>query len=50
MDHDARCSWLKAPRYGGYAMEVGCLARVLVGYGLGKPEFAAAVTKFLDDY
>ncbi len=25
-------SWLKAPRYHGQAMEVGCLARVLVAY------------------
>jgi len=49
LDFDARYSWLKAPRYDGRAMEVGCLARVLVGYGLGKPEFVAAVTHFLSD-
>jgi len=49
LDLDARYSWLKAPRYDGQPMEVGCLARVLVGYGLGKPEFVAAVTHFLDE-
>jgi [NiFe] hydrogenase large subunit len=30
-------------------MEVGPLARVLVGYGLGKPEFVAAVNTFLGE-
>jgi [NiFe] hydrogenase large subunit len=49
LDFDSRYSWLKAPRYDGQAMEVGCLARVLVGYGLGKSKFVSAVTKFLDD-
>jgi len=49
MDYDARYSWLKAPRYDGHAMEVGCLSRVLVGYGLGKTEFVAAVTNFLSE-
>jgi len=49
LNFDDRYSWLKAPRYDGQAMEVGCLARVLVGYGLGKPEFVSAVTKFLDN-
>ena len=33
LDTDARYSWLKAPRYGDIPMEVGPLARVLVGYG-----------------
>lgn len=42
-----RYSWSKAPRYGGVAMEVGPLARVLVGYGSGKPEFVTAVEDFL---
>jgi [NiFe] hydrogenase large subunit len=49
LDHDERYSWLKAPRYDSQPMEVGCLARVLVGYGLGKPEFVSAVTRFLDE-
>jgi len=42
-----RYSWSKAPRYGGDAMEVGPLARVLVGYGLGKSEFVTAVQDFI---
>ncbi len=49
LDVDDRYSWFKAPRYDGAAMEVGPLARVLVGYGLGRPEFVAAVNTFLDD-
>lgn len=44
-----RYSWLKAPRYDGTAMEVGPLARVLVGYGLGRAEFVNAVQGFLGE-
>lgn len=40
-------SWLKAPRYGGEVMEVGPLARMLVGYASGKPEFVHAVERTL---
>lgn len=47
LDKEARYSWLKAPRYGGAPMEVGPLARILVGYGKGKPVFVDAVTNFL---
>lgn len=47
MDLNDRYSWLKAPRHGGEAMEVGPLARVLVGYGLGQAEFVNAVQGFL---
>jgi [NiFe] hydrogenase large subunit len=42
-----RYSWLKAPRYRGEPMEVGPLARMLVGYGRGKTEFVNAVDDFL---
>lgn len=49
LDQDGRYSWLKAPRYDGDPMEVGPLARVLVGYGLGRPEFVEAVQNFLYD-
>jgi [NiFe] hydrogenase large subunit len=49
MDLHARQSWLKAPRYDDEAMEVGPLARVLVGYGLGRSEFVTAVQRFLDE-
>jgi [NiFe] hydrogenase large subunit len=43
-----RYSWLKAPRYMGEPMEVGPLARVLVGYGRGEPVFVNTVNEFLD--
>ncbi|WP_372677030.1 nickel-dependent hydrogenase large subunit [Desulfosarcina sp.] len=49
MDLDSRYSWLKAPRQDGEAMEVGPLARVLVGYGLGQAEFVNPVHQFLID-
>ena len=49
MDLDNRYSWLKAPRHDGEAMEVGPLARVLVGYGLGQAEFVDPVQQFLQD-
>lgn len=49
LDVNDRYSWFKAPRYDGAAMEVGPLARVLVGYGLGKPEFVSAVDTFLGE-
>ena len=49
MDLDNRYSWLKAPRHGENAMEVGPLARVLVGYGLGQREFVEPVEQFLID-
>jgi [NiFe] hydrogenase large subunit len=43
-----RYSWLKAPRYDGYPMEVGPLARILVAYAKGQPEVIAAVGTFLE--
>lgn len=46
---DDRYSWFKAPRYDGSAMEVGPLARVLVGYASGRSEFVQAVENFLGD-
>ncbi len=42
-----RYSWLKAPRYKREPMEVGPLARVLVGYRRGKSVFVDAVNGFL---
>lgn len=48
LDVSDRYSWLKAPRHGGEAMEVGPLARVLVGYGRGQAEFVHAVQDFLN--
>jgi hydrogenase large subunit len=32
LDEGAKYSWIKAPRWKGNAMEVGCLSRVLLGY------------------
>jgi Ni,Fe-hydrogenase I large subunit len=44
LDTDAKYSWLKAPRYDGKAMEVGPLARMVVGFAAGKKEIVDAVT------
>ena len=43
LDVDKKYSWLKAPRYDGKPMEVGPLARMIVGYASGQPEIKAAV-------
>jgi hydrogenase large subunit len=42
-------SYLKTPRWKGNAMEVGPLARVLVGYARGREDFKAVVDKALTD-
>ncbi|MGD0579136.1 MAG: nickel-dependent hydrogenase large subunit [Bryobacteraceae bacterium] len=47
LDETKAYSWLKAPRWKGNAMEVGPLARVLVGYASGKPEFKEVVGEAL---
>jgi len=44
---DEKYSWLKAPRYDGEVMEVGPLARVLVGYAAGAAEVTAPVDRAL---
>ncbi len=43
LDVDKKYSWLKAPRYDGKPVEVGPLARMVVGYASGQPEIKAAV-------
>lgn len=43
LDTEGKYSWLKSPRYEGRPMEVGPLARVLVGYASGRQEFRALV-------
>ena len=43
-----RYSWLKAPRYMGQPMEVGPLARVLVGYLRRRDSFVDVVDNFLE--
>ena len=40
---DSKYSWLKAPRYAGHAVEVGPLARMLIGYAKGVPAVQQAV-------
>jgi Ni,Fe-hydrogenase I large subunit len=35
LDVDAKYTWLKAPRYDGLAVEVGPLARMMIGYARG---------------
>jgi hydrogenase large subunit len=43
LDVDKKYSWLKTPRYDGKPMEVGPLARMVVGYAAGKKEIKAAI-------
>lgn len=39
LDFDKEYSFLKTPRWKGHAMEVGPLARMVIGYAKGIPEF-----------
>jgi len=47
LDENGAYSWLKAPRWKGNAMEVGPLARMLVGFASGRTEFKEVVTAAL---
>jgi hydrogenase large subunit len=49
IDENAKYSWIKAPRWRGHAMEVGPLARYVVGYAKGMPEFKEPTEKLLKD-
>ncbi len=49
LDEKAKYSWVKAPRYKGQPMEVGPLARYVIGYAQGRPEFKEPVDKVLTD-
>jgi hydrogenase large subunit len=49
LDESAKYSWIKAPRWRGNAMEVGPLARYIIGYAQGNPEFKEPVDKLLKD-
>ncbi|MEQ1623499.1 MAG: nickel-dependent hydrogenase large subunit [Sediminibacterium sp.] len=49
LNTNEKYSYLKTPRWKGNAMEVGPLARVLVGYASGKPEYKEVVDKALKD-
>jgi hydrogenase large subunit len=39
LDENAKYSWIKSPRWRGHAMEVGPLARFVIGYVQNIPEF-----------
>ena len=41
---DGKYSWVKTPRWNGHAMEVGPLARMLVGFASGHEEYKDIVT------
>ncbi len=43
LDEKSGYSWLKTPRWKGHALEVGPLARMLVGYASGRAEFKEVV-------
>ncbi len=47
LDENGGYSFVKAPRWQGHAMEVGPLARVLVGFASGRDEFKEVVTEAL---
>jgi hydrogenase large subunit len=49
LDEGAKYSWLKAPRWRGHAMEVGPLARYLVGYARGREDIKAQVDGLLGE-
>jgi hydrogenase large subunit len=47
IDEGAKYSWIKAPRWRGRAMEVGPLARYIIGYVQNNPEFKEPVDRTL---
>jgi hydrogenase large subunit len=47
LDENGKYSWLKTPRWKGNAVEVGPLARLIVGYASGKQEFKDVVNDAL---
>jgi hydrogenase large subunit len=49
LDESAKYSWIKSPRWKGNAVEVGPLARTIIGYAQGKPEFKEPADKLLGD-
>ena len=49
LDEAEKYSWIKAPRWRGHAMEVGPLARFVVGYAQKKPQFREPVEKLLHE-
>jgi hydrogenase large subunit len=49
LDEDAKYSFIKAPRWKGHAMEVGPLARYVVAYAKGIPEFKEPTDQLLKE-
>ncbi len=49
LDEEAKYSWIKSPRWKGNAVEVGPLARYIIGYAQNKAEFKDPVDKLLKD-
>ncbi|MCW1841938.1 nickel-dependent hydrogenase large subunit [Prosthecomicrobium hirschii] len=47
LDEGGKYSWIKAPRWKGHAVEVGPLARYVVGYVQKRPEFKEPTDRFL---
>jgi len=47
LDENGAYSWLKAPRWKGNAVEVGPLARMLVGFASGRADYKEVVTAAL---
>lgn len=43
IDENAKYSWIKAPRWRGHPMEVGPLARYIIGYASGHKEFTEQI-------
>lgn len=49
LDENEKYSWIKAPRWKGEPMEVGPLARVVIGYAKGMPEYVGIVDATLKE-
>jgi hydrogenase large subunit len=47
IDESAKYSWIKAPRWKGHAMEVGPLARYVIGYAQGNKEITEQINYVL---
>ena len=47
LDEGGKYSWIKAPRWRGHAVEVGPLARYIIGYAQGKAEFKEPTNRLL---
>jgi len=47
LDENKAYSWVKAPRWKGQAMEVGPLARMLMGFASGRTDYKEVVTQAL---